>query len=401
MSRNSFIFPGIITVITSYVILLSGCTENEQQNPAPEHLVSSQILFKRSIDEILSFYDLAGLGDLDKFLKYDINIYKITYNTEYLGKEISASGLVTFPVTIKNVPMLSFQHGTMTKHSDAPTEDLTAYGFLSSIASAGYIMLIPDFIGFGNSSDFLHPYYHSFSTVTAITDMLKASSELALQKDCHFNGKVFLAGYSEGGYATMAVHKSIEENPLEGFQLVASAPASGGYDLKGMQDYFFSLTEYDDPCYLAFLALSYKNTYGFDQILNDIFQEPFASGIPGFFDGDLSIDEINNNLTTIIPDLIQPDILSNINTDEKFSYIINALEENSLSDWMPVTRMFMYHGTADITVPYQNSVDTYENMISLGASSDIVTLTPLEGKNHSTGTFSYFSEFIKAFDKLK
>ena len=32
--------------------------------------------------------------------------------------------------------------------------------------------------------------------------------------------------------------------------------------------------------------------------------------------------------------------------------------ENSLDNWIPKTKMYLYHGTDDIAVPYNNSVTT-------------------------------------------
>ena len=88
----------------------------------------------------------------------------------------------------------------------------------------------------------------------AVIDLLKAAAELSQQQGITFNGELFLAGYSEGGYATMASHKAIEENGLDGFTLIASFPAAGAYDIKGVQETIFEQTTYDEPHYLAYIA---------------------------------------------------------------------------------------------------------------------------------------------------
>ncbi len=382
-------------------IMLTNCTEDEPVKPQPEVLISYDNLFSWPRENITSLLNLAGYGELGKYTEYDINVFKITYKTSYLNNEVIASGLVTFPETENAIPMMSFQHGTMTKHTDAPTVDIGTYSLLSSFASNGYIFLVPDYIGFGSSTAILHPYYHAESIGRTIIDMLRAAGELADQTGYTFNGEVYLCGYSEGGYATMAAHKAMEDAPVQGFKLVASAPASGGYDIKGMQEYFFSLDIYDDPYYIAYAALSYKNTYGWTEPLTDFFQEPYVSEIPEYFDGSLSGGEINRRLTNKIDSLIQPDLLENIDNDEKYAYIVNAFEENSLDSWIPEIKMFLYHGTADVTVPYQNSVKTYENMISLGASSNILSLTPLEGADHSSGFIPYLIDILDTFEVLK
>ena len=144
--------------------------------------------------------------------------------------------------------MLSFHHGTITNRDDAPSNFSSSdYNSISyaAMASVGFIGVIPDYLGFGSSSSILHPYYVEDLTASSIVDMLKAAAEFAQQKNLQFNGKLFLAGYSEGGYATMAAHKAIESDGLDGFNLIASFPGAGAYDLTGMQEHIFSLQDYD------------------------------------------------------------------------------------------------------------------------------------------------------------
>ena len=392
-----------LTIFLSLSILvLPGCGDDDEPSaPAIVKLEESTALFSRSKSEMENLANAANLPELAALLNYDVKIYTITYKTDYLGKEIIASGLVTFPETDEAMPMMSFQHGTMAKNSEAPTKDIQTYSFLSSVASNGYIFLIPDFIGFGSSADILHPYYRSELTASSITDMMIAAKELATIEGYKFNGDAFLIGYSEGGYATMAAHKSIEENGLTGFNLVASAPSSGGYDVKGMQEYFFDQEVYDQPFYMAYVALAYKDTYNWDQPLSDYFQEPYATDIPSYFDGSLSGGDINAKLTTVVGDFLTADFLAGIDTDPKYKPLVDAFEENSLDNWVPTVKMYMYHGTADVTVPYQNSVNTYDRMIQAGASTDVVKFIPLEGQTHGSGFFPYLYDVLNTFSSLK
>ena len=158
---------------------------------------------------------------------------------------------------------------------------------------------------------------------------------------------------------------------------------------------------YHQPSYLAYVALSYKTVYKSENILTDIFQEPYATNIPDLFDGSKSTSQINENLTFQLSELIQPDYLANGDTDIKYKYINDAFKENSLDNWVPKIRTILYHGTEDITVPYQNSVDTYQKMLSLGASEQVVSLVPLEGMNHNTGIYAYLEKALVVFETLK
>jgi len=392
----------ILLIAMVGLLFLQSCSDDEPEPPVePITLVTYDEVFSRTKEEIEILIGIAGVEELGQFMEYDITVYTVTYKTKYLEEEIIASGLIVFPDFTGEIPMLSFQHGTITRHLDAPTSDLNFYGILSSFSSAGYIFCIPDLLGFGSSTDILHPYYHYESTADPVVDILKAAKELSEVLNYKFDGNVFLAGYSEGGYATMASHKMIEETSPTGLNLVASAPASGGYHIKSMQEYFFSQENYHQPYYLGYVAMSYRQVYEASSILTDIFKEPYSTEMPDLFDGSLTGGQINENLTNVMVDLLQPDILNNIDTDPKYKYLNDAFAINSLHEFVPKKQMTMYHGTADITVPFQNSLYTYNSMIQEGASPDILSLIPLQDDTHESGVFPYIIHVIETFDALK
>lgn len=390
-------------ILTSIFVFAISCSDNENNpdpEPIPGHLKDSELVYTATAAQIKLLAQFSGLGlDVNEF-KFDVDIYKVTYETTFKGSDITASGLVVLPKTTQEVGMLSFQHGTITSESDAPSnfspsdsEALANALLYGSVSSSGFITAIPDYVGFGASSAVFHPYYVEEFTASAVVDMIRASAELAAEKNIQFNNRLFLAGYSEGGYATMATHKSIEENTLEGFELIASFPAAGAFDIKGMQDYLFVQETYNDPHYIAYVARSYQLTFDFTSVLGDFFKEPYAGRIPSLFDGQNSATEIDAQLTSVIDDLIKEGVSGGIDSNPEYSYLADAFEENSLTDWTPKTRMVMYHGKSDITVPYQNSVDTYNALLSNGASDDVLSFIPLEG-THSGAITPFVMDFV-------
>ena len=388
--------------IKSYLLLflfLFSC--NNQDELTRAYIDTYTKLFSISKENILEIVQNSEYGNLNEYLQYDISLYTITYNTTYKGQNIKASGLVAFPDTDQGMPILNFNHGTTSLHADAPTEDLIQYSFFSNAASAGYIFVIPDYLGFGVSDNIVHPYYRSDITGQTIVDMIRAARELAAIEGYNFNGDVFLSGYSEGGFATMSAHYNMEKNNYSGLNLVASAPASGGYDITGMLDYFISKETYHVPYYIAYVAMGYKTSYDWSLPLSSIFNEPYASIIPEYFNGKYSGYEINSVLSDDVSELLTSNFINNIYTDADLKIIVDAFEENSLDQWVPKNKMIMYHGTDDITVPYQNSVDTYNSFISLGADKNIVEFIDLVGENHSSGSLPYIVSLFDEFEKLK
>ncbi len=382
-----------------FLLIFSSCDNSDEITRV--HIDTYTKLFTITNDNIITIVQDSEFENLKDYLEYGISLYTITYNTTYKGKNIKASGLVSFPDTDKGMPILNFNHGTTSLHADAPTEDLIQYSFFSNAASAGYIFVIPDYLGFGVSEDIVHPYYRSDITGQTVVDMIRATKELARIEGYNFNGDVFLSGYSEGGFATMSAHHNMEENNYKGLNLVASAPASGGYDITGMLDYFLSKETYHVPYYIAYVAMGYKTSYDWDLPLSAMFNEPYASLIPSYFNGKYSGYEINSVLTDDLSLLLTSNFRNNINSDPDLKIIVDAFEENSLNNWIPKKKMLMYHGTDDITVPYQNSVDTYNNFISLGADKSIIEFIQLQGENHSSGSIPYIVDLFDRFNELK
>ncbi|MEZ4972166.1 MAG: lipase family protein [Cyclobacteriaceae bacterium] len=387
----------------SVFLFVISCSENDVQ-PTNEVLIDSELFLSRDVNDLKSFIAASNLNLDVALLEYSVDIYKINYKTTYLDDVITASGLVILPKTEDPVPMVSFQHGTITADSEAPTKQAlssTELILYAGIAAPGFIGVIPDFIGFGSSAEVFHPYYVESLTASSIVDNLKAAKELAMEKGLSFNGNLFLAGYSQGGYATMATHKYIETEGLPDFNLVASFPAAGGYDVKAMQEYFFGLDTYDNPYYIAYVAMAYKTTFGWSDPLTDFFKEPYASRIPDLFNGSNSSGTINSQLTNNISDLLTDDAIANFETGTKYENLRNAFLDNSLVNWTPKVKIFMYHGDADITVPFDNSVITYNKLIDNGASTDILKFFVIEGGTHSTGVIPYIEDFIPKMLDLK
>ena len=172
---------------------------------------------------------------------------KIVYTTvDQAGNEVNASGLIVIPTTDENYPIstpyqaaiVSEHHGTLFDDQEAPSNleltngqpDNDMATLYSSIY--GYITVMPDYIGFGESVNQPHPYILQQGSANASLDMLKAATTYLDQQQIGYNGKLYLSGYSEGGYVTMALAKTMQTETVEGLELTAVAPMAGPYDVE-------------------------------------------------------------------------------------------------------------------------------------------------------------------------
>jgi len=321
----------------------------------------------------------------DKFTS-GVEVYKITYNTTFEGENVVASGLVCVPTAEGSYPLMSFQNGTNTLYSAAPSEDPGAdlFKLLEMMSSSGFVIAIPDYLGFGASDDMFHPYLHAESTVQSVTDMLRAVKELIEgNTSVTLNNDLYITGYSQGGWSTMQLQKAIETQYSSEFNLKASACGAGPYDISTVTELVTSQTEYPMPYFLAYLFNSYAEL-NMATPIDSVFQEEYAAKISGLFDGNHSGAQINDSLTTVVADLFQPTFIANWKTSETFASLRTMMEENSIEGYSTNVPTLLLHGTADTYVPPVLSSDLYQQFIGKGVSTDLVTLAPLTGLNHTS-----------------
>ncbi len=319
-------------------------------------------------------------------IKHGVDVYKITYKTKFQGKDITASGLVSVPSTSGSYPILSYQNGTNTLHKNAPSADPDnqLYQMLEFVAATGFIVSVPDYLGFGASSGMYHPYYDKKSTVESVTDMLWAVKELA-NNYIHVAPKkdLYIMGYSQGGWATLQLQKHIEENYSSDISLRASACGSGGYDLRFINNYILAQTDYPMPYFIGYLFNSYIKLGEITNPASDVFKSPYSDRLSKLYDGSKSGEEINAQLTTKVADLITDEYRSGSNTNSKFGSVIISLNKNSISGWKTNVPTLLTYGTADTYVPPQGSVNLYNEFLAKGVATGKVTLLPIVGAGHN------------------
>ena len=99
--------------------------------------------------------------------------------------------------------------------------------------------------------------------------------------------RLFLFGYSQGGHATAATAKYIEELYPDEFNVTAAMPMSGAYDLSGSQaDFVDNGQPYATPGYLPYIVMGYQSVYHdlYDSI-QEVFIAPYDSLMPYYLIG--------------------------------------------------------------------------------------------------------------------
>lgn len=392
----------LLTLLLGSTLLLTptACRHSDNSDsaaPTPARvLVNSTLIGKYTKSDLQANY--SGIGTVFRYLiNYGISVYKIEYNTTNTdGKAIRASGALVVPDNAGAMPLLSFQHGTTPGDDGAPSNfrgGSEANQFGSVFASQGYIISIPDYIGLGVSKDLPQTYEQRSGLATSCLDMLRASREFLLDNRVNWNGRLFLAGYSEGGYATMALQKKIEEETGSEFNLVASSMGAGAYDKTDFMNYIINQKSSgvaDFNKNYIWVLLTYDRIYGLNRPMSYYFKEPYATQIAR--DGRNA--EISVSLNETFTDQFRQGIQNG--TDTAF---IKAVADNDIYDWKPRVPTRLYHGDADNLVPFFNSQNAYNAMQKRGATN--VQLFPQKGLDHFTGVVPFITGTYTFFTSIQ
>ena len=291
------------------------------------------------------------------------------------------SGLMWVPLALgRRLPVIAFQHGTQIYWASAPSRyNPNPLSILASpdiwgafqnyvecttaalMASAGYIVVMPDYPGYGDSRA-PHPYVHLSLGESVLLMLNRAKAVLSSPfASAHPNGKIFLTGYSEGGFVTMAAAKALQGK----MPVVAAVPCAGSYDLAGaMVDDMLADKEAIVPYYVPFTAYGYASVYRALEPavwnLQDLFLQPLPALIPQFFSG----NETGAMITAQLPTKVIRDFISEglkVDLAAKQGQVYARLRENTvyMTSWIPNMAIQMIHCPDDDIVPVANATNTY------------------------------------------
>jgi pimeloyl-ACP methyl ester carboxylesterase len=400
MKANKYI---IKLLLINFIIAVTVSSCNKDDVPDYEYFVSSDLYGSYSevyINTMLGYavQTYPELSDLQPFIADGVNVYKLVYTTEVKGKSIEASGLVSVPETPGEYPVLSFQNGTNTVFDNCPSEDPGDYFYqlVEYIASMGFVVVIPDYPGFGSSSEIPHPYLIAEPTTRSIVDMFRAVNEAG---DSKFTGitiknEYYLLGYSQGGWATMTLHKALELDYPDEFNLAGSVCGAGPYNLYNLFLGMINTATYPMPSYLGYIINAYSAYDQFTNPVSDLLNEPYASSLGSLYNGTLSLDEINDQLTTSMPGLFKQEFISGFASSPAYSTVRDALINNSVDAWNTGKPLFLVHGDADTHVSITTTETIYNALMNAGTSTTTCTKLILSGLDHGDAVIPCMTEGI-------
>ncbi len=344
-------------------------------------------------DDWIKFFEY--FSDIMAHAAYDVELHKVRYpSTGADGSTVMLSGLVILPRQVNSsqpsVPIMMYQHGT------EPCSALAPSGFLSvgadpldypevlfsiAMAMTGYGVAMPDYEGMGINTN-TQPFVHAKTLAVQVVDMLRATRDALdgsvnlFTPPCTWNGKLFLMGYSEGGFVTLAATRELQQHAAAEFTVTASAPLSGPHDLSGtMRPLILQDTTFKAPYFLPFLLSSYYSVYR-DPLLSPDYTmvPPYNSTLPPLFDGKSTGEDINiamgmsyDPVSLIVPKtVLTSQFISDMQntTSAVYGYL---MENDTYRNWVPDVPIRLYHNVNDDLVPFANSQVAFDAFSSAGA----------------------------------
>lgn len=343
---------------------------------------------------------IANIQTSDKRTGSDIfmeNIYRsinqvaVKYKTvSPTGDTIWVSGKLFLPKNKKAKNIIIANHYTICANSEAPSNANSIEGIF---ATKEYIVLMPDYIGYGVSDSLTHPYLHLSSTVRSAIDLLKASIPYLKANSYSFRKPLILVGYSQGAAATLALQKELEEQYADEFPIYKTYAGAGPYDLAQTFNFYTTYPTTNIPCSLPMLILGMN--YGENLGLNreDFFQPFLLEQCPRLIESKTeNMHKVNIALGNDITQLLKPVIF---NKDSfPTSILFDAVEKNSIVQWTPKSYLYLFHSTRDDMVPFLNSENLKSEFDSQQLDNIQYDFAPYG--NHMTAAVTFFEKVYKS-----
>lgn len=372
-------------------------------------IIRYEPLVSYSIPQLDSIVNAFGAPQGLINIEYAVDIYKVWYTTPYKHPDslVQVTGAVAFPVGYNCDPPLGcYMHGTASNRTNVPSYQSSELLLGVLGAAQGYALTLPDYLGLGDSDTTVpvHPYINEFSQANTSLNSIRAALNLMDTLGMGtYNDQLFLFGYSQGGFSTVATQKLIEQEYSNEFTITASAPMSGAFDLiEAQTDLIVSDSVYATPGYLPYIFLSYLTMY--DNLaamwdIEDVLVPPYDTLIPPlFYSGTNGIGYINGQCEPVPRDMVDSTIMADFENDSLHPFRLALAENDLIRGWVPQVPTKLFYCNGDEQVTYLNSVNAYNYWNDNGAPS--VEMQDYGDLTHGgciqlamLGALSYFNTF--------
>ncbi|PAW82246.1 MAG: hypothetical protein B9S27_03275 [Opitutia bacterium Tous-C8FEB] len=299
-----------------------------------------------------------------------VKLFKVKYASiipELQDRPVVAYGLVAIPEQAPaGTPIVSYQHGTIFDRSWTPSNPEGSFEtqlMLAQFASQGYVVVAADYFGTTQSSDVPNSYLLAQSTAQACLDLYRAARTV-LEREGVQPGKLFVNGWSQGGYSTLAFLRYLE---LAGIPVTAAGVAAGPADLL----LFAAENLYNPkPFQASFAAAGLSNLmqavghyHGQQEYFARSIQPQYLQAARDLFAFKIGYEEFVRAAPGGIRELFRPEFFADGKAALKPFWRI--LDQSSAYRWRMRTPLRTFHSERDEAIPIAAArvAVIYQNMI--------------------------------------
>lgn len=331
-----------------------------------------------------------------------VRLYRITYPSvvpEQGNRPIAATGLLAVPEGVgTSLPLLSYQHGTVYGKKEVPSfpeQSPETQLAIALFAGQGYVVIGPDYFGMGDSDE-PEGYVVKASHQQASYDMLEASQVVLAEMKIDTT-KLFLAGWSQGGYVTMAFLEKLED---VGVEVTAAATASAPVDIFMALNGFLNFPRTIDATWVNTLfilsSFAYENYYAAPGLARSLFEDDHYDVARRAYEREaVEASDIPTDLHALIrEEYFDPQFFA-------ASVYGRLLSANHAYRWVIRTPVRNYYGDADEVISVGLGQLAMAYQWAMGAGNDKVEAISTGPTSHR-GTFGKAAAEWKAwFDTLR
>ena len=283
-------------------------------------------------------------------------------STDSYGNPVTLSGAVYYPQdrTLKGIIVSS--HYTVGADFEVPSNTCFMDAWL---ATKGYALVMPDYMGYGASADSVHPYMQADLTAHHILDMaLAVRTFFAARNISILNPDIILVGYSQGAHASVHAMRMLEDPQqypeyADSRLHISKCCVGGGpyyvssFFLRCVNNNYIGI-----PCSVPMLLLGMN----VGQTGDDMFDPAFYFAprlLENCHDWILSkrytVDQLNNIIGTGRLDRILTNDACNLSHPETARFYRTLLTHDVPAGFVPKAPMLIFHSTGDDVVPVSNA----------------------------------------------
>lgn len=387
-------------IVFLVVSAFSRCKAGEIIRPASRgelvEISKNGSLTKSEIEERITEFDAQNWAE------YDVTYYSITYRTEYMGKPMDSKGLLIVPNGIDTVDLLMYCHGTEIPSEALGVKNVTPSLYSGSMdthndvrnmglgwASKGYVVFIPDYIGFGLTLGTDHPYVYYPELFISNIDGLLAVKKHFSDQGYYYDNQLFITGWSQGGGACLSAHRYIQEQYASEFSVEASSGLAGLLNFQRVLEDNLTLSD-EESQIMPIVSWAVYTVNKFSELkrpTDQIYLFPVYNQMSSIFVPSKKPNEV------FVPDFIKK-ILNGEDTQFR-----DVMARNSFTaGWLPVGKVFLHHGDADNVVPYYCSTEAQTGLKAMGGN---VTLHTYSGGTHNSELGNFIQITYNDFEPLR